>query len=48
VLTREEGEAGVGGVAYIFKKTSRSKAEQVGEKGRVEIKEEGIKSSFFK
>jgi DNA repair and recombination protein RAD54B len=48
VLRRDEGEADVGGVAYIFKKTSMSKAEQVGEKGRVEIKEEGIKSSFFK
>jgi len=48
VLRREEGEAGVGGVAYIFKKTSRSKAEQAGEKGRVEIKEEGTRSSFFK
>ena len=48
VLRREEGEAGPGGVAYIFKKTSRPKAEQVGEKGRVEIQEEDIKSSFFK
>ena len=47
VLRHEEGEAGVGGVAYIFKKTSRSKAEQAREKGGVEIKE-GIKSSFFK
>jgi hypothetical protein len=48
VLRRDEGEADVGGVAYIFKKTSRPKAEQVLEKGRVEIKEDGIKSSFFK
>jgi DNA repair and recombination protein RAD54B len=48
VLRRNEGEAGVGGVAYIFKKTSRPKAEEVREKGRVEIKEEGIKSSLFK
>jgi DNA repair and recombination protein RAD54B len=48
VLRREEGEAGVGGVAYIFKKTSKLKAEQAGEKGKVEIKEEDIRSSFFK
>ena len=48
VLRGEEGEAVVGGVAYVFRKTSKSKVKQVGEEGRLEVKQEGIKSSFFK
>ena len=47
VLRGEEGEAVVGGVAYVFRKTSKSKAEQAGEAGRVEVKDEGVKSIFL-
>jgi DNA repair and recombination protein RAD54B len=48
VLRGDKGEAVVGGVAYVFKKTSKSKDEQAGEEGRIKIKDESIQSSFFK
>lgn len=48
VLRGEEGQAVVGGVAYVFKKTANSKAEQAGGEGSVPVKDEGIKSGFFK
>jgi DNA repair and recombination protein RAD54B len=47
VLRGELGEAVVGGVAYVFKKTSKSKAEQARDEGRTKIEDEGFKSSFF-
>ena len=48
VLKGEEGEKIVGGVAYVFKKTSKSKVERSGEEVRLKLQEEGINLSFFK
>jgi hypothetical protein len=47
VLRGEEGQPRAGGVAYVFKKTSKSKAEQGREKERMQIKADGVTSSFF-
>lgn len=48
-VLRQDQEAVAGGVAFLFKKTSESKKDQVMEGGMaVEIKREEVKSSFFK
>lgn len=44
----EEGQPRAGGVAYVFKKTSKSKAEQGGKKEEINVKDDGVKSSCFK